>query len=220
MNRYRKLSITIAAAAVAMSMAGVSQASIIYSNIQPGDTFGPGVAIGVVPFVGVFNYAGEGFTPGQNYTFDSVEMAVSLSSGPNVLDVYLMGTVGGLPSGILESFTLNNDLSNNPATGVVTIDSLLHPLLEAGMEYWIVAAGGPTTTAFWAQNVHNSMGLNVSGPTLSTLVLDSSSNVIMATQVNGTAAIPEPGSWTLMLASLGLLGFTRIARGLRQWLRP
>ena len=168
MNRYRKLVITIAAVAITITMAAVAQASVIYSNIQPGDTFGPGVAIGVVPFVGAFNYAGEGFTPGQNYMFDSLEMAVSLSSGPNVLDVYLMGTVGGLPSGILESFTLNDELSNNPATGMVTIDSLSHPLLEAGMEYWIVAAGGPTTTAFWAQNVHNIMGPNVSGPTLST----------------------------------------------------
>jgi hypothetical protein len=205
MSGVRKLIITIAAVATAMSMAMPGQADIIYSNIQPGDNFGPGVAIGVVPFVGVFNYAGEGFIPTQNYNFDSVEMAASLFSGPNILDVYLMGTVGGLPTGILESFTLSNDLSNNPATGMVTIDSLSHPLLEAGMEYWVVAAGGPTTTVFWAQNVHNIMGPNVSGPTLSTLVLDSSSNVIMAMQVDGIA-VPEPASWTLLLGVLGLAG--------------
>jgi hypothetical protein len=54
MNGLRKLIITIAAVAMAMTMAAPGQADVIYSNIQPGDNFGPGVAIGVVPFVGVF----------------------------------------------------------------------------------------------------------------------------------------------------------------------
>jgi hypothetical protein len=97
--------------------------SIVSSDIQPGDVFGPGVAIGIVPFVGVFNYAGIGFTPSQNYTFDSAELAMSLSSGPNVVDVYLMGSSGGLPSGILESFVLTGALSSAPS--LVTVDSVM-----------------------------------------------------------------------------------------------
>jgi len=220
----RKLTFTFLAFTFALIFAASGRAStIIYSNIDPGDTFGPGVAIGVEPFVGVFNYAGLGFKAGADHTFDSVEMAVSLFSGPNVLDVYLMGTAGGLPSGILESFELDNELTSDPVTGMVTIDSITHPELLAGMEYWIVAAGGPTTTAFWAQNVHGIMGPNVSGSTLGSLVRDSNSNVVMAMQVEGTlAGTPEPGSWMLTAGALLLglaysyrkvtMGSTRAAR--------
>jgi len=177
--------------------------TIVYSNIQPGDIFGPGVGIGFIPFTSTFNYAGVGFTAGQDYTFQSMELAASLISGPNVLDVYLMGSLGGLPSGILESFTLNNELSTDPASGLVTIDSVTHPLLAAGMQYWVVAAGGPTTFASWQQNVHNVQGPNVSGPTLTSLVRDPNSNVIEALEVDGTTT-PEPASWTLMLGALAL----------------
>src|SRR5580658_825452 len=204
----RKLTFAFLAVAFALSSATSGRAStIIYSNIEPGDTFGPGVAIGLEPFGGPFNYAGVGFTAGADYTFDSVEMAVSLFSGPNVLDVYLMRTAGGLPSGILESFALNNELTTDPATGMVTIDSVDHPLLTDGMEYWIVAAGGPSTTAFWAQNVHGVTGPNVSGPTLTSLERDSNSNVVMAMLVEGTVTTgtPEPGSWMLTAGAL-LLG--------------
>jgi PEP-CTERM motif len=178
--------------------------SIVSSDIQSGDLFGPGVAIGIEPFVGVFNYAGIGFTPSQTYTFDSAELAMSLSSGPNVVDVYLMGSSGGLPSGILESFVLSGALSSAPS--LVTIDSVMHPVLDAGVQYWLVAAGGASTTAFWQQNVHNVMGPNVSGPTLSSLVLDSDTNVIEAYEINGDAAVPEPQSWMLMLTgAIGLM---------------
>lgn len=150
-------------AVIVLLGASAAHASIISSDIQSGDFFGPGIAIGLVPFVGVFNYAGIGFTPSQAYTFDSTELAISLSSGPNVLNVYLMGSSSGLPSGVLESFDLTGALSTNPSTSLVTIDSVTHPLLDAGMQYWIVAAGGPETYASWQQNVHGVMGPNISG---------------------------------------------------------
>jgi hypothetical protein len=117
-----------------------------------------------------------------------------------VLNVYLMGSSSGLPSGVLESFDLNGALSTNPSTSLVTIDSVTHPLLDAGMQYWIVAAGGPQTFASWQQNVHGDMGPNVSGPSLTSLVRDSDANVIEAYQVDGTTVVPEPQSWMLTAA--------------------
>jgi hypothetical protein len=203
--------------------AGIANASIVSSNIQPGDVFGPGVAIGIVPFVGVFNYAGIGFTPSQTYTFEDVELAISLSAGPNELAVYLMGDSSGLPSGVIESFDVNGALSTNPSTSLVTIDSVTHPLLQSGTQYWIVAAGGPSTFASWQQNVHNVMGPNVSGPTLASLVRDSNSNVIEAYQVDGAAVVPEPQSWLLVAtgAAVLMLCMCRAARlhrfGSRVW---
>jgi hypothetical protein len=198
-------------AVIVLIGASAAHADIISSNIQPGDLFGPGVGIGLVPFTGVFNYAGIGFTPSQTYVFDSAELPISLSSGPNVLNVYLMGSGSGLPSGVLESFDLNNAMSTNPSTSFVTIDSVTHPLLDAGMQYWIVAAGGPQTFASWQQNVHNDMGPNVSGASLTSLVRDPDTNVIEAYQVNGTTAVPEPQSWMLTAAvALGLIWRVRV----------
>src|ERR1039457_4486702 len=210
MKTLRKFTMSVLAVACAVACATPAQAGTIYSNIQPGDTFVVGVAIGIV-----------GFNAGQTYAFDSMELAVSLSSGPNVLDVYLMSSLGGLPNQVLESFALDNDLSTDPSTGLVTIDSVTHPELMAGQEYWVVAAGGPTTFASWQENVHNVMGPNVSGPTLTSLVRDSNANVVEALEVNGTA-VPEPSSWMLMAGALLLcmaysyrsvtIGSTRAAR--------
>jgi hypothetical protein len=204
-------------AVIVLLGASAAHASIISSDIQPGDFFGPGIAIGLVPFVGAFNYAGIGFTPSQTYTFDSTELAISLSSGPNVLNVYLMGNSSGLPSGVLESFDLNGALSTTPGTSLVTIDSVTHPLLDAGTQYWIVAAGGPDTYASWQQNVHGAMGPNVSGPSLASFVRDSDTNVIEAYQVDGTTVVPEPQSW--MLTAVGAIGLIWRARA-RSNLRP
>lgn len=202
MKTLSKFAIVILA--TSMACMGPAHADTVYSNIDPGDSFGPGIAIGLVPFTGTFNYAGVGFTPGQNYDLDSLELAVSLTSGPNVLDVYVMSSLGGLPDQVLESFALANQLTPVAATGLVTIDSIVHPELEAGQQYWVVAAGGPTTFAFWQQNVHGIEGPNVSGTSLTTLVRDSDANVIEALDVNGTV-VPEPGNAMLVAGAL-LLG--------------
>jgi hypothetical protein len=222
MKTVRKLTMTASAIACAMAYTVPGRAStIIYTNIEPGDTFAVGVAIGVVPYFGVFNYAGVGFNVDQGYTFESMELAASLLSGPNVLDVYLMTSLGGLPDQVLESFALDNELSNDQATGMVTIDSVTHPELMAGQEYWVVAAGGPTTTVFWQDNVHGIEGPNVSSESLTSLQRDSNRNVVEALEVFGNAT-PEPSSWILAAGALLLgliysqrkvtIGSTRAAR--------
>jgi hypothetical protein len=63
------MSIHIARIFSALVLVGAStaHADIISSNIEPGDLFGPGIVIGLVPFDGVFFYPGIGFTPSQNY---------------------------------------------------------------------------------------------------------------------------------------------------------
>ena len=91
-------------AVIVLIGASAAHADLVSSNIPPGDLFGPGIAIGLVPFVSVFNYAGIGFTPSQTYMFDNAELPISPSSGRNVLNVYLLGSSNGLPSGLLESF--------------------------------------------------------------------------------------------------------------------
>jgi hypothetical protein len=117
-----------------------------------------------------------------------MELAVNLVSGPNELYVYLMSNVSGLPGVVLESFTLTDKMSTDPTTGVVKIVSVVHPELLAGQEYWVVAAGGPTTFANWQENVHDVMGPNVNGPSLTGLQRDPNTNVVEALAVIGDVA--------------------------------
>jgi hypothetical protein len=171
-----------------------ARASVVFSNLGPGDSLAsPGIGIGFIPFTSTFNYAGIAFTPaGQSYTLDNLEVPLELVSGPNVADIFLTNNAGGLPGSILESFHLTAKLTSG-ANSLVTIDSTNHPLLSAGSQYWIVAAGGPSSFVTWAQNELQETGPNVSGPALGSLVRDSDANVREALLVNGTA-VPEPGS--------------------------
>jgi hypothetical protein len=171
-----------------------ARASVIFSNLGPGDSLAsPGIGIGFIPFTSTFNYAGIAFTPaGQSYTLDSLALPLELISGPNVADIFLTSSAGGLPGSVLESFHLTGALTSG-ANSLVTVGSTNHPLLSAGSQYWIVAAGGPASFVTWAQNELQEKGPNVSGPALGSLVRDSDLNVREALLVNGTA-VPEPGS--------------------------
>jgi hypothetical protein len=128
-----------------------------------------------------------------------------------VADVFVTGDVGGLPSGILESFQLTGALTVGSAA-LITLDSTSHPVLSAGVQYWVVAAGGPSSFVNWNQNELQEMGPNVSGPTLTSLVRDSNTNVREALLVGGTA-VPEPG--TQVLVGFFLLLYAGVAFGRR-----
>jgi hypothetical protein len=71
-------------------------ASLVYTNIKPGDTYAVGVDIGLIPIYRAYTYAGIGFKAQQNYTFEGMESAVSLISAPNEFYVYLMSNPNGL----------------------------------------------------------------------------------------------------------------------------
>jgi hypothetical protein len=64
----------------------------------------------------------------------------------------------------------------------------------------------------WNQNELQEMGPNVSGPTLTSLVRDSDTNVREALLVSGTA-VPEPG--TQVLIGFFLLLYAGVAFGRR-----
>ncbi|MGA2593733.1 MAG: choice-of-anchor R domain-containing protein [Bryobacteraceae bacterium] len=189
MQRLCKIALSVLTVVCALATIPPGRAaSVVYTNIKPGDTYVVGVGIGLNPFDGVYNYAGIGFQARQNYTFEGMELAVSLVSGPNELYVYLMSNLNGLPGVELEAFTLTDKMSTDSATGVVKIVSVVHPELLAGQEYWVVAVGGPTTFANWQQNVHDVTGPNVSGPSLTGLQRDANTNVVEALAVIGDVA--------------------------------
>ena len=172
MRRGSNRLLTSAVFAALLSFPTPGTAGTIYSNLGPGDSFqssAPGIGIGQTP-APVFTYAGVGFTPqGRNFVLTTIEIPLVLISGPSELDVFLMGDLAGLPNTVIESIHLRNALpSGRPA--LVTIASAQRPLLLAGRQYWVVAAGGsPSTFAMWYFNSLNERGPYVTGSNLNAL---------------------------------------------------
>uniref|UniRef100_Q02CN9 PEP-CTERM protein-sorting domain-containing protein n=1 Tax=Solibacter usitatus (strain Ellin6076) TaxID=234267 RepID=Q02CN9_SOLUE len=136
--------------------AGVpSQASIIFSNlIEPGDQYGPdGVGIGHTPAFstpGDYLSYGVRFVPSLTAQLTMIQAPFAVVSGPNQVQAFLMGDAGGVPGNVIESFALMN---LPPPGQLLTINSLLDPLVLAGQPYWFVATGGGVTFALWTLNL-------------------------------------------------------------------
>lgn len=136
----------------------------VFDNFGPGDTFihNGGQAIGVIGWLGslVVKTAAMPFTSGANYTLDRVELAASLDNGANELDVWLTNTVSGLPGSVLESYHFSGAMGffATPNIPILSVNSSLHPLLQAGSQYWLLAT---SIQAYAVWNNSTDVGLNV-----------------------------------------------------------
>jgi hypothetical protein len=123
----------------------------VFNNFGPGDTFinNGGEAIGVLGSFGV-KTAAMPFTSDANCTLDQVELAASLVSGANELDALLTNTVNGLPGSVLESYQFIGamGLFATPNIPILSVNSLLHPLLQAGSEYWLLATSNQASVVW------------------------------------------------------------------------
>src|SRR5262249_50724137 len=137
MNAVFRACIGCAAFALLAGSAGPTRADVIFNNFGPYDSYDPqsGFLVGTSLSV----QEAMAFTPlGGSFTFDRLEIALGLSRGPNLIDVSLTTSVDGAPGQILESFRFVNamgpfGLLNDP----LVADSVLHPLLSEGEQYWI-----------------------------------------------------------------------------------
>lgn len=192
-----------------------SQAGIIFSNLlQPGNQYAPdGLGIGHTPSFpnpGDYLLYGVAFIPSTTAQLTTIQAPLFVASGPNQIQAFLMSDSGGSPGSILESFLLSN--LPVPAPGpfpLVTITSLLDPVLLGGHQYWFVATGGPSTWAGWTLNLFQSDANDVQaeqsvvgGVTQPWIV--SSYTRAGALQVSGTS-VPEPSTPALFGCALLLL---------------
>jgi hypothetical protein len=192
----------VLAVVAALSLASPILAGTIFSNFGPGDSFDPGgQTLSVGSPIGEDDDQGSAFTPSSNLFLTRIELAVGLASGPNLLDVWLMSDSGGQPNTIIESFHLVDAMG--PFAGsrpLVSADSILHPLLSAGIQYWLIAdTPGPDELAAWNFNSIGDIGpnafqVNSGGWFVGTGLRD-------AFRVSGSSSIPEPN--TLLLVLLG-----------------
>lgn len=180
---------------------------VIFSNLGPGNSFGTSawaIAGSTSSFASLLGghpeSIGEAFTPSGSFDLSQVLLPLGSAGGTNGVDVFLEGSVSGLPGAVLESWSVTG-LVSTPMLEDLSASGV-QPL-SGGTTYWIVVAPiAPDTSARWTFNdigdssefaSNNGSGWNaVPG------------GESPALEVTGTAAVPEPS--TLLLLSAGLLG--------------
>jgi hypothetical protein len=190
-------------------------AATIFSNlVQPGDQFGPDpVGVGAIPVPGVFVYSATNFTPGAAARLDAIEIPIAVVSGPAEVDVMLMANAGNIPGAVIEAFHLTG-VTGGPMA-LLPMNSVLHPLLAAGEQYWVAVTGGTGTTfAVWGLTLF--AGDPTAGGAGRSVVngFDSGWAANPGTRTGAVRLsgeeVPEPG--TMWLAGAALLAM-RAARG-------
>jgi len=217
-SRHGVLSRWAMAAFLVLVMAPPANSGTIFSNFGPGDTYGPdGIGIGAIPVPGYFLYAATPFSPaGADYRLTGLELPLAVVSGPLEADVFLMGDLGGAPSGVIEAFHLTGFAPAGPLT-LVSIPSVLNPVLASGTQYWVAATGGtPTTFAIWALTLF--AGDPSAGGASRAIIFGEDAGWTVysgartgAVRVSGDA-VPEPACFLLTAAGCGFLGAAVVRR--------
>jgi hypothetical protein len=203
--------VVVLALVVAGLQAGNASAISVYDNFAAGNTynaFGGWIVSGPSFSGGAFADAMP-FTPSGSYSFVSADVAASLVGGTNSIIITLAANNSGAPGATIESLTVSGEMG---AFGVenapVEADSATHPILDSGVEYWLVLSAAGNTDAVWN---YDSTGANGGSQKHDGLAWSfNSGNAAGAFSINGAplTPVPEPASIALfasgMLAAVGL----------------
>ena len=200
-------------------LVGSAEGVVAYSTLGPGDSYtgNSGYTLGI--FAGKDFSAAEAFSPSSTITFDDVDLAAGWISGNNSLIVQLRDDGGGLPGAVLESFTFTNipEWPQGGSGDLLIGDSLLHPELVAGAQYWVAVLPGATyTSGVWDFSGPPIMNATLCGSTDGGSTWYRLSNTQQpAFRIDGSA-VPEPSTFALLgVGAVCLVGYgwRRFAKG-------
>jgi hypothetical protein len=196
---------------------------IIYSDLGPGDSYNGGSfggwALGDPPNSCV---TATGFTAGASVDLSTIEVAAGMLLGPNgaptgvnQLTISLDADSGGTPGAVLESFTISDAMpifGSFSSDHLVTATSVLHPLLTAGTQYWVVLSvpDDGMSNAAWNMN-----SIGDSGPIVQYFHGVEVTDITAfsgAMRISGRA-VPEPSSIVIIsISAVAILGSRLVRR--------
>jgi hypothetical protein len=202
-----------------LAIAGQAFAVPIYS------TFGPGNSYGLLGYdVGYPGYNWDRgqqwlFSDSKQYTLDSIELAVRHVAvncslvGPDKLNVWLMTDAAGKPGTIVEAWSFVDETSITPR--ILVGNSTLHPVLNPGVSYWLVASTPDNSTWMsWLKSDPTLLGTH--GREMGSDPWDIYNNITQgAFRINATPEevppppVPAPGALILGGIGMAIVGYFR-----------
>jgi len=131
------------------------QADVIYTNFGTGDTYSAGSGLIVTNDNQAWSSLAVAFTPLANYNLTSIEfVATELIPDDTGAMIGIFADNNGQPGGApLESFALGPLGMFGNTAPVMTVTSILQPLLFADTQYWIGMQGPAGGFIVWNQNL-------------------------------------------------------------------
>ncbi len=185
---------------------------IVYSNYGPGNTFDTSWGWGILGSATTSGYRAQAqrFTPSITANLSTIELSIFRSQGSGLSNVSLVQDAGGFPTGsLLESFSA---VAASGTSSPRLLNSAAHPLLQAGITYWLRLEPYDTTTvAGWYAN--NQGAANGFGYAFSPGAWNVLEPPVPAEGVFRVTAVPVPEPSSAALAAMaGLLVFVRSSR--------
>jgi hypothetical protein len=134
-------------------------AVVVFNSFGPGNTFTTSTGWGIAGSATTPAYRGQAqfFTPAISGTLSLAELAIGRNSGSaaGLCNFFIAADNRGIPGSVLESFL------NRPITATfggnyapTALESVTHPVLQAGQTYWLCAEPA-STTSLCAWNYNN-----------------------------------------------------------------
>ncbi|HEV2175977.1 MAG TPA: choice-of-anchor R domain-containing protein [Terriglobia bacterium] len=141
--------------ALALGLAKPAQADTItvFTNLGLGGSFNTLQGWDVDGGITGAQAIADAFTPSLTTMLSSAELALGLNLGSGSVNVYIESDSAGLPGVIIATLIQQGSLGGFPPGALVDFTCTACPLLEAGVQYWLVAqVSDPSTAIEWNWN--------------------------------------------------------------------
>jgi hypothetical protein len=175
----------------------------------PYNNFGPGYTVSATSWV-FFNAVGFAGTTFTTTGAGPLSTVLTNIDTPVPLTIGLYTNSAGQPGTLLESWTV-------PVTSgaqLITLTSVVNPVLSSGTPYWLVITVPPNITFFWAQNNQGVNGGYAAGASINALSNSTAAFPTPAIQIdtqNAPNGTPLPPTLILTLCGLALVGLSSFA---------